>query len=160
MPKFTVASTSQKGNEKRVKVVGDRGSATFINLPKFALVGPSDSIEMSSSAPGRVYVVSQEDGAGLIPVKPVFAKDLSVKRGDRTFEFRACEFHSERDAEAYNFLEQFHYRTSAREDEIVGTQDQSSQGARRAVIVLYHIHGGTQSPAGYIELQMPKAVQR
>jgi ABC-type transport system involved in cytochrome c biogenesis ATPase subunit/GNAT superfamily N-acetyltransferase len=152
---YPVLSATLKGNEKRVRL-SDGGSSSFtINLHKHALIGPADTLYITPDAPGRISVVAQEDPNDRIVVRPTYSSDHSVRRGDRDFKFRVTELQSPQDVNALNYLEQFHYKTSARDEEIVEAKEAANQGSRRAVLIMYHTDGATHEPAGYIELQMP-----
>ncbi|MDE0433154.1 MAG: hypothetical protein OXH92_04020, partial [Bryobacterales bacterium] len=128
-------------------------------MHRFAVVGKGDRVRFAAAGTNRIFVVSKGECERDIPLTPFFSTDDTVSLGSETFRLRIKEVSSNADADALEFLEQFHYKTN-RSLVIESPSDgerttATSVGGRRAVLCASIKIGERWRPAGYVDLQMP-----
>jgi ABC-type ATPase with predicted acetyltransferase domain len=102
-------------------------------------------------------IQSAEDPKDLIKLTPPFSCADQLRLGSTNFNVKLTEIVSEEDYQNYQFLEQFHYRSSGllNVDDDGESTPSADLGGRRAVLLCYLRIGMNWQAVGYIELQMP-----
>lgn len=156
---YNVLTSNPKGHYKNITVrAGDEASVT-LRVHRFAVVGKGDQIRFGAAGNDKVFVVAKHGDETDIPLTPLFSVEETVSIGKDKFDVRIRELNSEADMRAFEYLEQFHYKTNNSLSE--KTQDDSTKssttsvGGRRAVLYAAIKIGERWLPAGYIDLQMP-----
>jgi ABC-type nitrate/sulfonate/bicarbonate transport system ATPase subunit/GNAT superfamily N-acetyltransferase len=156
---YIVASAIPKSTYRKVHLVDKVGRKLALNVHRFALVGPRETVAVNQSVPSKVCIVSSEDSGDFIPLSPHFVESKSLLLGAVSFPLRVEELSAEEQLQAYSFLEAFHYKTTVFTqgddgDELTNGRS-AGMGGRRAVLLASLKVGGRWEPVGYIELQMP-----
>ena len=149
---YRVDASDPQGSSRRLKLSGSASAIVHYTTHRFALVGKGDDVELDATHVGRAYIPSKEDADDRIPFAPAFEAQETVKLGKETISIKLREIASDTELQAYEYLERFHYKTSALNDEDTA---RAETGGRRAVLVAFARVDGAWHPAGYIELQMP-----
>lgn len=149
---YRVESTDASGTVRRIKISDGKSASIYLKAHRFALVGKGDDIELDPQRPGRAWVRSKEVASDPIQFLPAFECQESIALGEDRVTISVMEVSSEASLEAYDYLERFHYKTSALNEDDAPRTD---YGGRRAVLVAFVDVDGQRRPAGYLELQMP-----
>lgn len=160
MPFYSVQSATPKGHKKQLILTDGAKSNLYVQVPRYACVGKGDQLIISPEHPDNIFTVSSENSDDLIRLSPHFEHASSASIGSAKYSIRLTEVNRPEDIEALNFLEQFHYKSLANEDDLEGgdifaKSKASTAGGRRAIIILYLKIRSSWIAAGYIELQMP-----
>jgi ABC-type phosphate/phosphonate transport system ATPase subunit/GNAT superfamily N-acetyltransferase len=160
MSTYSVQSTQPKGHKKQLILTDGAKSSIHLQVPRFACVGKGDQIRISSEHPENIFSVSSEDQNDLIRICPHFERSATTSIGSTKYQLRLTEISRPEDLAALSFLEQFHYKSLAAEDDqeapLFGTKTRiTTTGGRKAVVLLYVKLRSAWVAAGYIELQMP-----
>lgn len=147
---YRVDGSDPQGASRRLKLNDGKSAAIVLKTHRFALVGKGDDVELEPS--GRAFISSKENIDDRIPFSPGFESTETVKLGGDELSIRIREVISDEELAAFEYLERFHYKTSALDDDEAPKTD---FGGRRAVLIAFARVGGTWHPAGYLELQMP-----
>ena len=155
---YNVLTATPKGHAKNITVRSREGSVS-IRVHRFATVGKGDCIRFGAAGSSRVFVVSKDKGELDIPLTPLFSENDSISLGKEIFQIQIREIQSSADMQAFEFLEQFHYKTNSSLGEKIveldGKAQSTSVGGRRAVLYASIKIGERWLPAGYVDLQMP-----
>lgn len=149
---YRVDGADPQGASRRLKLNDGRSALVLFKTHRFALVGKGDDVELDPARPRRAYVSSKEDASDRVQFSPAFEASETIKLGTDEVPIKIREVVSEEELAAYEYLERFHYKTSALNDE---DTPKSDSGGRRAVLVAFASVEGVWHPAGYLELQMP-----
>lgn len=160
MSTYSVQSAQPKGHKKQLILTDGVKSSIYIQVPRFACVGKGDQIKISAEHPENIFSVSSEDQHDLIRISPHFERSATTSIGSTKYQLRLTEICRPEDLDALGFLEQFHYKSIAAEDDqeapLFGTKTRvATTGGRKAVVLLYVKLRSGWVAAGYIELQMP-----
>ena len=159
MPLYSVQSATPKGHKKQL-ILTDGKSNLYVQVPRYACVGKGDQLVISPEHPDNIFTVSSENSEDHIRLSPHFERSSSASIGSAKYQIRLTEVNKPEDIDALNFLEQFHYKSLATEEESEASDlptkaKASAPGGRRSIIVLYLKVRSSWIAAGYIELQMP-----
>lgn len=149
---YGVTTADSKGSARTLRLSDGKSASVLLRTHRFALVGRGDDVEIDVDRPKRAFVSSKEDSHDRIQFSPAFETSETVRLGNHPVQIKVREIVSDNELAAYDFLERFHYKTSALNEEEAPRTD---VGGRRAVLVAFARVGGIWHPAGYIELQMP-----
>ncbi len=158
MGTFDVTNSEIKGHYRRISVDNGKGGKLFLKVHPYAQIGKQDVIHIDDAHSSRISVVSSENPQDFIRVTPHFELTKLIRLGDRELALRVTEVTTLADLEAYDFLESFHYKTSAAVSDASdqeGEQPETNSGGRKAILLCYLRSGARWHAAGYIELQMP-----
>jgi ABC-type transport system involved in cytochrome c biogenesis ATPase subunit/GNAT superfamily N-acetyltransferase len=117
-------------------------------------VGKGDVLRFDSANPKRIWIKDTEGFADL-PLLPAFSLTSAATVGEINYDVAIRELADASDVEAYDYLEQFHYKTSLTADGDDADSTPTQVGGRKAILLLTIRHGRRWLPAGYVELQMP-----
>ena len=150
---YRVDGAEASGSSKRLRISnGSENASIHLKAHRFALVGKGDDVEIDPQRLGRAWVGSKEDASDPIQFLPAFESSDEVTLGQDRITIQVTEVGTDVALAAYDYLERFHYKTAAlNEDEA----PRAETGGRRAVLVAFAEIDGQKQPAGYIELQMP-----
>lgn len=150
---YRVDGAEASGVSRRLRISNNNdGAAIHLKAHRFALAGKGDDVEFDPSRLGRAWVSSKEDASDPIQFIPSFEAEDVVCLGQDRIKIYVTEVDTDAALAAYEYLERFHYKTAAlNEDEAPRTDT----GGRRAVLVAFADIDGQRQPAGYVELQMP-----
>jgi len=126
-------------------------SGIEINIHRLALLGKDDEVLISKSNREKIFVTNTDSEP--IPISPCYnyQQNINFARQKHTLTFKELE--SESDVQSYNFLSQFHYRTSQSDKQKSPSNNKiSNKGGRSAVILCYMNFDRHQIPVGYIQL--------
>lgn len=150
---YRVEGADASGITRRLRISNSSDSASIhLKAHRFALAGKGDDVELDPSRLGRAWVSSKEDASDPIQFLPAFETEDVVSLGQDRIGISVTEVSTEAALAAYDYLERFHYKTSALNEDDAPRTD---TGGRRAVLVAYADIDGQRQPAGYVELQMP-----
>jgi ABC-type transport system involved in cytochrome c biogenesis ATPase subunit/GNAT superfamily N-acetyltransferase len=149
---YRVESSDASGSTRRLKLGDGRSAAILFKTHRFALAGKGDDVEIDPTRPGRAYISSKESPSDRIQFAPALECEDIITLGEDPTSIRITEIVTDRDLAAYEYLERFHYKTSAIAQDEAPRPD---SGGRRAILVAFAEVDGQWHPAGYIELQMP-----
>lgn len=149
---YKVESSEPSGASRRLKLSKGKSASILFKTHRFALTGKGDDVELDADRPGRAYICSKESLSDRIQFAPGFESKDSIKLGEDKISIRVREITCDSDLAAYEYLERFHYKTSALNEDHAPRSD---IGGRRAVLLASAQIEGQWHPAGYIELQMP-----
>ena len=160
MPLYSVQSATPKGHKKQLILTDGGKGNLYVQVPRYACVGKGDQLVISPEHPDNIFTVSSEDSNDHIRLSPHFERSSSASIGSAKYQIRLTEVNKPDDIEALNFLEQFHYKSLATEEDAETTDSpakikSSTPGGRRSIIILYLKVRTSWIAAGYIELQMP-----
>jgi ABC-type transport system involved in cytochrome c biogenesis ATPase subunit/GNAT superfamily N-acetyltransferase len=148
---YRVDASDSQGFTRRLKLNDGKSGAIPYKTHRFALVGKGDDVELDSDLAGKAFISSKESNADRIQFSPAFEAVATLKLGSDDLRLKIREVVSENDLAAYEYLEKFHYKTSALDDD----SPKVETGGRRAVLIAYANIEGSWQAAGYLELQMP-----
>lgn len=154
---YSIINSKVRGASKTLTLKNERDQKSFINLHRFAMVGPGDQIKLKSGASNDVKIMLlTKDGSPNIVIAPYFQSIKTIRFGDDRLELLITEISTDADYAHYLRLEQFHYKginlqnkTGRGETAIKG------MGGRRAILLASILKNGMSRAVAYIEIQMP-----
>jgi ABC-type transport system involved in cytochrome c biogenesis ATPase subunit/GNAT superfamily N-acetyltransferase len=149
---YRVDGAEPVGSSRRIRISNSGSAAVYLKAHRFALAGKGDDVELDPSRLGRAWVSSKENTSDPIQFLPAFEAEDAISLGQDRIGIHVTEVGSEVALAAYEYLERFHYKTAALNEDDAPRTD---TGGRRAVLVAFADIEGQRQPAGYIELQMP-----
>lgn len=150
---YRVEAAEASGTSRRLRLSNSSDSAAiYLKAHRFALAGKGDDVELDPSRAGRAWVSSKEDASDPIQFLPSFETEDVVSLGQDRIRICVTEVGTDAALAAYDYLERFHYKTAALNEDDAPRTD---TGGRRAVLVAFAEIEGQRQPAGYVELQMP-----
>jgi ABC-type transport system involved in cytochrome c biogenesis ATPase subunit/GNAT superfamily N-acetyltransferase len=153
---YVVRSALPKGHVKKIMLETGAKTAPSILVPRFALLGKGDEVQLISGSSKRIGVVPYDGIPDSIPVMPSFAHSCEVRLGTSKLPLSITEVTTPTDLAGLTFLQQFHYKTNAKlKGDDPDAETPSDVGGRRGVLYASIRTGQRWQPAGYIELQMP-----
>jgi ABC-type transport system involved in cytochrome c biogenesis ATPase subunit/GNAT superfamily N-acetyltransferase len=156
MALVTVETAVFRHHTKVLGVRGPAGGASFLQAPRFALVGPGDELRIRAAGPTQTIDLKGETEQSWIPVVPTFEAHEKFKFADGDYLLRFHEVEGGKDLTEYLRLESFHYRgRNLDADPQAGPLVQKGTGGRKAVLLVSLVKGRNTRTVGYIELQMP-----
>lgn len=156
MPYYTVKNASISGHEKALSLIAGEGASVSLKVHRYAVVGKGDTIWIDPDHPRNICSVSRENPDEHIRISPHMEHETELRLGEQCLKIRMTEVTTREDLDSLTYLEQFHYKSFAADDEGESKQAAAAgNGGRKAILLAYLLDGPNRQPIGYIELQMP-----